>query len=818
MCQPNVKVHEMRSHSHSNPDEEKKVMTRKQKAENKAHEGGHPPKKPKAEDDHNGHANGKPSPAEFEELYSAVKEHLSTEQMREILEVNDQDSSGPDAAVLRKCQDLLFYGPLDKRRICNGKLEFNGIRYSCTGTYSEWASCTLNTRDPPRKQEPTKLPESVEKSPASDLLKKYRDPSRRPKRDLSTPDKPFTGMLISLMGRLTRSHQYWRQEVDKHGGKVANHVIGVTCLIVSPAERERGGTNKLAEAMERGIPVVSEKWLIDSIEKQEPQPLEAYDIVTDLAPDGKGVPWDKMDPSEEAIESLSAELKLYGKRAVYKDTKLQEKGGRIFERDDILYNCAFSRCDLGQKLNDYCILQLIMVPENSLNLYYKKGRVGDDPNAEERLEECKEVDDAVKEFVRIFEEVTGNEFEPWEREKKIQKKPLKFYPIDMDDGVEVRHGGLGLHQLGVSATHCKLQPEVANFMKVLCSQEIYKYALMEMGLDAPDLPMGMLTDVHLKRCEDVLQEFVEKLKSVKESGPKSEAIWSDFSQRWFTLLHSTRPFIFRNFQELADHAAAALETVWDITAASHLIGDMSRATIDDPLSDRYSKLGCSISPLDKESDDYKMILKYLDKTYEPVKVGDTEYGVSVENIFVVESNACPSLDEIKKLPNKFLLWCGTRSSNLMRHLHKGFLPSICSLPVPGYMAGKAIVCSDAAAEAARYGYTAVDRPEGFLILAVASLGEDIIELKSTPEDTKSLEDKKAGVKGIGKKKTNESEHFVWQDDIKVPCGRLVPSDNKDSILEYNEYAVYDPKQTCIRFLVGVKYDEKNAVMDTEGRP
>lgn len=56
--------------------------------------------------------------------------------------------------------------------------------------------------------------------------------------------------------------------------------------------------------------------------------------------------------------------------------------------------------------------------------------------------------------------------------------------------------------------------------------------------------------------------------------------------------------------------------------ASHLIGDMSGSTIDDPLSDRYKKLGCSISPLDKNSDDYKMILNYLQKTYEPVKVGD----------------------------------------------------------------------------------------------------------------------------------------------------------------------------------------------------
>lgn len=78
-------------------------------------------------------------------------------------------------------------------------------------------------------------------------------------------------------------------------------------------------------------------------------------------------------------------------------------------------------------------MQLITVPERPLHLYYKKGKVGDDPNAEERLEEWEDEDNAVKEFVRLFEEVTGNEFEPWEREKKIQKKPLKFYPIDMVD-------------------------------------------------------------------------------------------------------------------------------------------------------------------------------------------------------------------------------------------------------------------------------------------------------------------------------------------------------------------------------------------------
>lgn len=43
------------------------------------------------------------------------------------------------------------------------------------------------------------------------------------------------------------------------------------------------------------------------------------------------------------------------------------------------------------------------------------------------------------------------------------------------------------------------------------------------------------------------------------------------------------------------------------------------------------------------------------------------------------------------------------------------------------------MCSDAAAEAARYGFTAVDRPDGFLVLAVASLGDKITELTSPPE-------------------------------------------------------------------------------------
>ncbi|RZC59277.1 hypothetical protein C5167_006577 [Papaver somniferum] len=130
--------------------------------------------------------------------------------------------------------------------------------------------------------------------------------------------------------------------------------------------------------------------------------------------------------------------------------RLQEERWEILDKYGILYNCAFSLCDKGRELNDYCIMQLIVLPENRLHLYFKKGQVRDDDKDEERVEEKENVDDAIREFARLFKEVTGNE---WESEKKIQKKHIKFYLVDMGDGVDVQHGGLGLRHFYLTGVH-----------------------------------------------------------------------------------------------------------------------------------------------------------------------------------------------------------------------------------------------------------------------------------------------------------------------------------------------------------------------------
>ncbi|KAJ0088321.1 hypothetical protein Patl1_33108 [Pistacia atlantica] len=69
-----------------------------------------------------------------------------------------------------KCQDMLFYGSLGRCPICNSKLEFDGKRYTCKGMYSEWSTCTFRTKDPPRREKPVKIPDSVLKSVDLDLI------------------------------------------------------------------------------------------------------------------------------------------------------------------------------------------------------------------------------------------------------------------------------------------------------------------------------------------------------------------------------------------------------------------------------------------------------------------------------------------------------------------------------------------------------------------------------------------------------------------------------------------------------------------------
>lgn len=62
------------------------------------------------------------------------------------------------------------------------------------------------------------------------------------------------------------------------------------------------------------------------------------------------------------------------------------------------------------------------------------------------------------------------------------------------------------------------------------------------------------------------------------------------------------------------------------------------------------------------------------------------------------------------------------------------------------------------------------------------------------QDVSEYKKRKAAIKGLGKKTTDEKSYMKYKNDITVPCGSLIPSGHDDSLLEFNEFCVYNPQQ------------------------
>ncbi|EFJ15760.1 hypothetical protein SELMODRAFT_422701 [Selaginella moellendorffii] len=753
----------------------------------------------------------------FHEFVEKLKSNVSEEEARAILSENAQEMDS-SISVYEHCADQMMYGPLEPCPSCGGALKFAVHEYTCTGYISEWSKCGFSTKNVPRKKEPLKIPKQLK----NDYITKWEqehDTEKRPVRHTEdsakpAPGKPFSGMHILLAGRTKRPQYKLRGDFEKHGGKVAHALKeGITCLVVAESDLSSGVYAKIGDARSKNIPVVKESWLQDCLSKNEVLDFAPYLFGAQAEGDKRAAKKQQVDQgvaADQNVDSstyLTDEIKLAGKKYVHKDSELDKEGGRVFEHEGIVYNCAFSICDQTSGLNHCAAQQLVQVPDGTLYFYHKRGRLATGVPVNERMDEQTDVNKAIHNFAALFKEITGNEFEAWEREKKFTKKRSKFYPVDMDDVCDARAGGLQDQQLGVVAVHCKLDPKVARFCKCLFSQAVYRHAMFEMGINSPELPLGSLSEFHFKRCEECLLEFADFLRKESDS-KKHEQMCLDFSNKWFSLVPSTHPTVISDIAHLTELGASVLESLKAISVASHIIGDMTGDTLDDPLSDRYAKLNSTMTCVDKESDDYKMVQKYLEKTYEPVKYDDVSVSIVMEELFMVESSAGPSFEEVDKLKNKVLLWCGTRTCNLISTLAQGMQPAIYNAPVPGYMFGKGLYCTDASCKAASYAFTGVDRPEGFLMLAVVGLGDNVLELPKPEEDVAKYEREKVAIKALGKKLPDSSEYFKWKNNITVPCGALKSSGRDDCTLDYNEYVVYDPKQVKLQYIVQVRYEEK----------
>ncbi|KAJ0230147.1 hypothetical protein HA466_0309740 [Hirschfeldia incana] len=732
--------------------------------------------------------------AQSKELWNLkddLKKHATTAELREMLEINEQSTRGSELDLRDKCADGMMFGPLALCPVCSGHVSFSGGVYRCSGYISEWSKCSHATSDPDRIKGKWKIPEETE----NQFLVKWNksQKSMKPKRILnpispagtsqgqgskaaadSSRSEKLDDLSVSIAGS-SKERQAWKKKIEEAGAEFHAKVKkGTSCLVVCGQTDMEDAETRKARRMK--VAIVREDYLVDCFEKQRKLPFDKYKI-------------------EDAGEGMVT-VKVKGRSAVHEASGLQEHC-HILEDGNSIYNTTLSMSDLSTGINSYYILQIIQEDKGSDCYVFRKwGRVGNEKIGGNKLEEMSK-SDAVHEFKRLFLEKTANTWESWEQKKNFQKQPGKFLPLDIDYGVNKQ-----VAKKEPIQTISKLAPPLVELMKILFDVETYRTAMMEFEINMSEMPLGKLSKHNIQKGFEALTE-IQKLLTESDAQPSTkENLLVDASNRFFTMIPSVHPHIIRDEDDFKSKVKM-LEALQDIEIASRLVGFDADST--ESLDDKYKKLHCDISPLSHDSEDYRLIEKYLNTTHAPTH---TEWSLELEEVFALEREG--EFDKYapyrEKLGNKMLLWHGSRLTNFVGILNQGLRIAPPEAPATGYMFGKGIYFADLVSKSAQYCFTSKENPVGLMLLSEVALGE-IHELTKAKYMDKPPRGKHS-TKGLGKKVPQDSEFAKWRDDVTVPCGKPVPSKTKASELMYNEYIVYNTAQVKLQFLLKVRFKHK----------
>lgn len=723
-----------------------------------------------------------------------LQKHVKTMELREMLELNGQDPSGSEYELRERCADGMLFGALGKCLLCEGALEYSGGQYKCLGYLSAWSKCSFSTTNPERIKGKWKIPEETDNA----YLKEWFNSKKGKKlvRILPPLSKGslenqgtigqsqnsgtafLKGLAVAIAGNLKESHVEWKSKLQAAGGKLLNQLTrDADCLIINENTIDTY-RSEIEKALSFKVPVLRESFLVDCLEGKKRLPMDRYKI-------------------EEASKSDLVKVKVKGRSSVHEESGLQETGHILEERKNI-YNTTLNMSDLSTGINSYYILQVIEDDKKAgCHVFRKWGRVGNSKIGGQKLEKMPKLD-AIREFKRLFLEKTGNEWESWVNKDDFEKQPGKFFPLEIDYGVdESRQKDIG--SLGAKS---KLDPRVIGLMKMLFDLETYRAAMMEFEINMSEMPLGKLSKSNIQRGFEVLTEVQNLIELNDSDVGRKESLIVDASNRFFTLIPSVHPHIIRDEDDLKSKIQM-LETLRDIEIASSLINFENND--EDPFDTNYKKLHCNITPLPHDSSDYQLIKKYLETTHAPTH---KEWALELEDAYAInrEGEYDAYLPHKSSLKNRMLLWHGSRVTNFVGILSQGLRIAPPEAPATGYMFGKGLYFADLVSKSAQYCYTHKNNPMGLMLLSEVALGE-VHELKRAKYMDKPPRGKHS-TKGVGKTKPLDTEYERWGDEVTVPCGRPVPSGVKNSELLYNEYIVYNPAQVKLQFLLKVHFQYK----------
>ncbi|XP_036374761.1 poly [ADP-ribose] polymerase 2 isoform X2 [Megalops cyprinoides] len=511
----------------------------------------------------------------------------------------------------------------------------------------------------------------------------------------------------------------------------------------------------------------------------------------------KEAPADTTD-SKEVVKTVV----MKGKAPVDPECSALLGKAHVYSEGDDVYDVMLNQTNLQFNNNKYYLIQLLQ-DDNAKNysVWMRWGRVG--KVGQHSLVSCAgDLCQAKEVFTEKFFDKTKNE---WKNRAAFEKVAGKYDMVFMDYSANDQGTEAPVQPAAPVAPLPQRKPSqldsrVQALLELICDIKAMEKCVLEMKFDTKKAPLGKLTVeqiragyASLKRIEDCVKKKLSSKELLEACNQFYTRIPHDFGLR-------TPPLI-RTEEELKEKIAL-LEALSDIQIAVKM-AESDADSVEHPLDRQYGSLRCRLQPLAPDSQQYKVIEQYLQSTHAPTH---SDYTMSILDIFTVEREG--EADSFHtQLHNRALLWHGSRMSNWVGILSQGLRVAPPEAPVTGYMFGKGIYFADMSSKSANYCFTNQKNNTGLLLLCEVALG-DSNELLVADYSADRLPEGKHSTKGLGQTAPDPST-AVTLDGATVPMGPAVRTgvgQGGGYTLLYNEFVVYNPAQTRMRYLLKVQFN------------
>lgn len=764
-----------------------------------------------------------------------LRQFCSINDMKELLIANGQEVPSGESNIVDSLGDCMAFGALKPCEECKGQMVFKSDSYYCTGDLSAWTKCVFKTQTPNRKDWVT--PKEFHEVP---FLKKFKfkrqdrvfpkvapvpppsssaatplpSASSAPSRPLpeGTPaDKPLTWVKILTVGKLSKNKEELKAVVESLGGHTTGTASKASLCLSSKKEVEKM-SKKMEEVKEAGVRVVAEDFLTDI--KSSGKTLQELVALHAISPWGAEVKLEaqttaasksgamaakstgKVKEGEGGSKSKKMKMTVKGGAAVDPDSGLEDSA-HVLDQNGKIYSATLGLVDIVRGTNSYYKLQLLEDDVQKRYWVFRSwGRVGTTIGGN-KLDKFHDKNSAMDNFLGVYEEKTGN---AW-GSSNFTKYPNKFYPLDIDYGQDEE----AVKKLTASTgTMSKLQKPVQELIRTIFDVESMKKAMVEFEIDLQKMPLGKLSKRQIQSAYALLSEVQQ---AVSDSASESQIL--DLSNRFYTLIPHDfgmkKPPLLSNL-EYIQAKVQMLDNLLDIEVAYSLLRGGADDNKKDPIDINYEKLKTKIEVVDKSTNEAEVIIEYVKNTHAATH---NTYTLEVEEIFKIEREGeYQRYRPFEELPNRQMLWHGSRATNYAGILSQGLRIAPPEAPVTGYMFGKGVYFADMVSKSANYCHTSQSDPVGLILLGEVALG-NMHELKKASHITK-LPKGKHSVKGVGRTAPDPSA-TVTLDGVQVPLGKGCNTNIDDTSLLYNEYIVYDVAQVNLKYLLKIKFNYQTSL-------